>query len=265
MILYTADNLELICLMDILKFIVVSLTSPIVLCFALCALGLLFGLAGLKAVRRTLMSLSVLWILLCSQPYVSDLMLYPLEHKFPQPSLTTQTDYIHVLGCYYDTDGDMSEISRWSECSLQRYIEAFRIYQNTNTKIIVSGGYFLKDKEINYAERAAELLYSLGVPSSHVVVIPEGTTTSEEIALVLARFSDATLGAVSSATHLTRLKMMYRNHSSPVVLFPVDFHSSGDLTWSIKLPSIIALNGVQRALYEFFAIVKYKFFTEQES
>lgn len=251
--------------MDIVKFIVISLTSPIVLCFSLCVVGLLCGFAGSVKLKKMMLTLSLCWLALCSQPYFSDLLLYPLEHKFPQPNLDTKTDYIHVLGCYYDTAGAMTEISRWSECSLQRNIEAFRIYQNTGSKIIVTGGNFLTDKDVNYAERAADFLYSLGVNPSDIVIISEGKTTSEEIERILTRFPHATLGAVSSATHLTRLKMMYQEHASPVVLFPVDYTSTGELVPSLKLPSTSALIGVQKALYEYLAIAKYKLITARES
>lgn len=251
--------------MDIVKIVVVSLTSPIVFCFFLWVIGLLCGLAGRKKLRKVVMTFSLLWLMLCSQPYFGDLLLHPLEHQLPHPNLDTKTDYIHVLGCYYDTLGTIPEISRWSECSLQRNIEAFRIYQKTGSKIIVTGGNFLMDKNVNYAERAAELLYSLGVPKKDIVVLSEGTTTSEEIERVLTRFPDATLSAVSSATHLTRLNMMYQRHSSPVILFPVDFVSTGELRPSLKLPSITALVSVQKALYEYLAIAKYKMITARES
>jgi len=58
------------------------------------------------------------------------------EHAKKKP------DYILVLACYYSTFGNVPETSRWSECSMQRNIEALRLHRKSGAPIILSGGNF---------------------------------------------------------------------------------------------------------------------------
>lgn len=249
--------------MDVLKHIVVALTSPLVFAVVLLILG--WGLAVLKYPHcsRRCRVFAFIWLAIFSQPYASNLLLHPLEHKNGIDTSTVPTDYIHVLACYYNSSGNITEVSRWSECSLQRNVEALRLYRasESQSKIIVTGGNFLEEKETNYAAKAAAFFISLGVPPSDIIVLPHGKNTYEEVNAVLNFKKSGTLKVVSSATHLTRLSLLYASIGHEVSYQPVDFHSNGSLTPFLELPSVYALNNAQHAFYEYFALAKFYLFT----
>lgn len=245
--------------MEVLKQIVVALTSPLLFALLLFVISWVLSFSESLRLSRYCRILGCVWLAVFSQPYVGNLLLYPLEHAARVKSDSNASDYIHVLACHYNTSGNVSEVSRWSECSLQRNVEAYRLYRSSsnNAKIIVTGGYFLEDKEINYASTAAHFFMSLGVPSSNIVVLPHGTNTAEEVKEVLAFKQAGSLSVVSSATHMLRLSMLYASISNDIRYHPVDFHSNGSLSPFLSLPSLYALTSTQHAFYEYFAIAKY--------
>ncbi len=140
--------------MEFIKHIVLFFISPLNLVILLYASGVLVSLKKTYA-GNILKYFSVLAFFLFTQPYFSDLLLYPLEHKHRYPELNLdkkKPDYILVLACYYSTFGNVPETSRWSECSMQRNIEALRLHRKSGAPIILSGGNFLHDPDINYSQ-----------------------------------------------------------------------------------------------------------------
>ncbi|BFT29634.1 hypothetical protein D210916BOD24_08100 [Alteromonas sp. D210916BOD_24] len=248
--------------MEVLKHIVVALTSPLVFALVLFVIG--WGIAALdyRRVSRHLRVFAFVWLAIFSQSYTSNLLLHPLEHGTQITMSSEPTDYIHVLACYYITSGNITEVSRWSECSLQRNVEAFRLYKASDdkSKIIVTGGNFLEDEQTIYAEKAVEFFNSLGVPLADIIVLPTGTTTAEEVSAVLKFKKNGSLKVVSSATHMTRLSLLYAPIGHEVSYQPVDFHSKGSLTPFLELPSVYALKNAQHAFYEYFALAKFYLF-----
>lgn len=248
--------------MELLKFIVVQLTSPLTLSLLLVTIGFLLGFWGNKKLKKLCHAVALLWFFIWSQTYFSNLLLYPLEHLHHHNAPPTPPDYIHVLACYYNASSNVAEISKWSECSLQRNVEAYRIYRQTGAKIVVTGGMFLSQGNVSYAQKAAEFLYSLGVPEEDIVIIANGKNTVEEVEMVKVTLSHSSLWVISSATHMLRLSITYANHIPHVKFFPVDFHSNGTLTPFVELPSLSALRNSQHAFYEYFALAKLYLFED---
>jgi uncharacterized SAM-binding protein YcdF (DUF218 family) len=244
--------------MELLKHIMLFLISPI-------NLAITFLLAGFfvsffyKKLGFALKALSFLWVLVFSQPYVSDLLLFPLEHNYEYPILDDKSpapEYIFVLACYYSTHGDVPETSRWSECSLQRNIEALKLHLKTGSPIIITGGYFLHDKTVNYAEMSREFFISLGVSENDIAIFPEGKNTAQEIDSARELLSEGEIWVVSSATHIKRLQRYFNTHNFEGVFFPVNHHTVGQLTPYIVLPSARALIRTELAFYEYAALFK---------
>lgn len=246
--------------MDILKAIVLQLISPLNL--SLVALALSFVLVYFHRLKtaKVLRIFSLFWILLCSQPYFGELLLYPLEYHKAQRTVEAQKpDIIYVLACYYSTQGDVSEISRWAECSLQRNVEAVRLHFQTNSPILVTGGHFLDDESVNYTSKVLEFMTSLNVPEDKILGTHKGTTTLEEIKSAHAILKDKNVWVVSSATHVRRLNSMLEPIVNSALYFPVDYKSKSHLTPYISMPSQQALEKTRMALYAYLSELKYKF------
>ena len=259
--------------MDIIKSIVVALTSPLTLALLFLTIGWILAFTRARKTSRFFRFSAFIWLALCSQTFFADLMLYPLEHTFRTSGQnisidknshgdveqnSASPDYIHVLACYYNTSGNMTEVSRWSECSLQRNIEAYRLYTASagKAKIIVTGGNFLREKEVEYAHKAVDFFVSLGVPQEDLIALPNGKNSYEEVKAVIGFYQQGDVWVVSSATHLTRLSILYEPLGENIWYQPVDFHSNGNLTPSVTLPSLSALTSCQHAFYEYFALAK---------
>lgn len=248
--------------MDILKLIVLQLVSPLKFSLLLISLGFLLSLLEKARFARPLYISAVCWILIWSQPYASDVLLKSLEFPPPQEQANNKKapDYILVLACYYSTQGKVPEISRWHECSLQRNVEAARLHFKSNAPIIVTGGTFLKDKKVNYGERALSFFMSLNVEQSKIIPTYTGTNTSEEIASAEQMLTGKHVWVVSSATHITRVQQHIENLVASVDYFPVDYHSKNNIPFYLTMPSQSALENARLGLYETFAKLKFKLF-----
>lgn len=210
--------------------------------------------------RKILTYGAFLYLFITSQPYFSDLLLYPLEHAV-QPTepdiLHNNAEVIVVPGCYYFTKGEMTEISRWPPCSLQRLVQASELSNNLKIPILVTGGFFLQGAKESYASKATSLLLSLGVPESQLVTVSKGTDTASEVDAIKHLVKDKNVVLVTSATHIQRASVLISEYSASVFYAPVDYHSNGTLIPYFSLPSLSALQRVQHALYEYGAWIKY--------
>lgn len=198
--------------------------------------------------------------LLTTQPYFADLLLYPLEHEIAYSESLVEledTDFIVSPACYYSTVGKVSEISRWSNCSLQRLVQASKLSKELDKPILVTGGNFLHDPDTNYSQKAYNLLLDLGVSRKNLILVAKGTDTASEVESIKSYINKKNVILVTSATHVKRASLLLSEHCNEINIFPVDFHSSGSLAPFLKIPSANAIRRVEIALYEYGARVKY--------
>lgn len=248
--------------MDIIKHIVLFFISPLNLVILFFVLGVLLSKQQ-GCAAKTFKFASLFSFFLFTQPYFSDLLLYPLEHKHKYPNVHSNSekpDYIFVLACYYSTFGDVPEISRWSECSMQRNIEAFKLYKMTGAPIIISGGNFLHDPDVNYSIRAKDYFLHLGVEEESLIITKIGSNTHEEFVSTAPYLRNSHTWVVSSATHIRRLQKLFSNQNYSALFFPVNHHTKGLLTPYITLPSSRALLNTEIAFYEYAALSKQALF-----
>jgi uncharacterized SAM-binding protein YcdF (DUF218 family) len=249
---------------NVFKALVIELISPLQT-----SLFLVFMAALAKCILRSnklaskLVYASLIWLLTWSQPYSADLLLYPLERgqkvKRLQYSAHKTQNYILVLACYYNTEGYIPEISRWSNCSLQRLVQTARLYKQTKSTVIVSGGHFLENKKTSYSQKAKAFLVSLGVPRDKIITTDKGTTTQEEIISASQFITNKSLLVVTSATHVLRVSNELQEFTKEAAFHPVDYHSAGELTPYLSMPSLSALIASRAAFYEYLALLKQYF------
>jgi len=251
-------------LIILIKALVLELISPLKLSFILLLLSLIARSTGkYTKVAHRLVMIALIWLLIWSQPYSADLLLYPLERNITATNNPVEEvknpDYIVVLACYYNTEGVIPEISRWSHCSLQRLVQAALLQTKLNTKILLTGGYFLEDEKTNYSLKAEEFLISLGVSPKSIISTSKGTTTQEEIASIKDKIYQKKVLVVTTATHVRRVSNEFEGITRELFFFPVDYHSNGNLTPYLTLPSLAALDASRSAFYEYLALIKQRF------
>lgn len=242
--------------MEVLKVIVVHLCSPLVMAALLAVTGCLLTIRLRRRAARHCYIASAAILAIFSQPLVSDLLLYPLEHMHRQePKEEYARSQIYVLACYYNATDNVPEIARWSECSLQRLAAAARLYHKYGGDLVVSGAENAASPGVIYAEKAAQFLQSLGVPANKITLLSGGGTTAGEIALVTPLIADRQTLVVSSATHIHRLRLLFP-HPEQLSYYPVDFLSTGELDIWLSPPALYALEFSRRAIYEYVALTK---------
>ena len=243
---------------DTLKFIVKQLVSPIVLFFGVLLLSILCK--HVKSLRRyttALLIMACFWLLLSSQYFFSNWLLAPLEYAYPPLKKADQAwhhvEYIFTPGCYY-YGKDLPAASNWHQCSLTRLTQTAIMSDYKNIPVIVTGGNFLRDKEIVYAERAKQFLTTL--MSSEIIALPAGHNTEQELQALFQQTGDAPIAVVTSATHMRRL--LYQagqigfNHLVPV---PVEHLSPPTYDLTLNIPSIASIYHTERALYEYIGLL----------
>lgn len=244
--------------MLIAKQLAMFLVSP--LCLSLCFLAFsihMYRKGKLRAVRNlTIISFSLL--LVFSQHWVANLLLYPLEFTTTHKNTNEfKPEYIFVPACYFHTKGNIPRITRWHECSSQRMLQAITLHKKHQLPIIVTGGNFLTEQDIVFAEEARKFLLNFGVDDDDIIVIAKGWNTKSEIEAVKSLLPNASLQAVTSATHQLRLSYLLSDAGLQHKVESVDYHSSGELGFFLSLPSPTALESVRKATYEYLAIIKY--------
>jgi uncharacterized SAM-binding protein YcdF (DUF218 family) len=243
---------------DTLKFIVKQLISPVVFFFVL----LLAALAchySKKLSRYTypIFISGCAWLFLASQYTFSNWLLAPLEHEYPPVKKSDrvwhQAEYIYTPGCYY-FDNDLPEASNWHQCSLSRLTQTAIMSEYKNKPVIVTGGNFLEDKELFYANKAKAFLSNL--ISAPVTPLPEGLNTEEELKALFNFTGDVPIAVVTSATHMRRLVYQARQigfkHLIPV---PVEHLSPASYDVTLNIPSIASIYNTERALYEYIGLL----------
>ena len=251
--------------MDILKSIALFLISPLNLIVLLTLLGVTAVLWKYYRLARYCHFAAFFLLAVFSQPYSAVLLLHPLEfgesYNLQHIALEYTPDILYAPACYYSTTGQKTEVSNFHTCSMQRIVQLARVAQlKPNAQIIVTGGNYLRDQDVFFAEKARALLLSLGIDEQRILAVNKGSTTLSEVQSISSQLNKKTILAISSATHGQRLVDILSPHAAKVYFYPVDFLSNGQLTPFLDLPSATALEANRRALYEYGAIAKYYLF-----
>ncbi|NVK54065.1 MAG: YdcF family protein [Alteromonadaceae bacterium] len=241
-----------------MKEFVVWLTAPLHLITLILGVALLCKLLNRIALARRLVIGALCFFCISSQNYIADLLLHPLERFTDDKHAGEAPQYILPLACNYDTELVASnETARYAECSLQRLTQAAVLHRQLSIPIIVTGGHFLADKSKSYAQAASTFLVSLGVPNHLVITIAEGTDTYSELQAATTVIQDDLIIAVSSASHHRRISLMAEALQIKFVFSAVDYQGRARLMPYLSLPNRDALEGVQRAIYEYLALLKF--------
>ncbi|GMM68912.1 hypothetical protein MTsDn1_22070 [Alteromonas sp. MTD1] len=244
--------------MLIAKQLAMFLVSPLCLSICLLLLNILMLKRNKLSAVKTFNIVALSLLLVFSQPWVADLVLNPLEFQSASTEAKEiQPDYIFVPACYYHTEGNVPTITRWHECSLQRMLEAIKQQKKLEVPIVLTGGKFLQNKDVVFAREAEKFLHTFGVNHNNIIVIEAGWNTKSEVISLKEHLPDARVVAISSATHQIRLSYLLSDAGIEHTISAVDYHSSGDLSFYIVPPSSNALIKIQRAAYEYLALLKY--------
>jgi uncharacterized SAM-binding protein YcdF (DUF218 family) len=201
---------------------------------------------------KALLSVSWLVLLLISLQPVADKMLKPIENTYPTWRGSEKVDYIVILGGGYTWNPEWAPSSNLINNSLPRVTEGIRLWQeNPGAKLIFTGARAMTNP-VSTAEAGARVAESLGVPRSEIITLDSPKDTEEEAAAVEKAIGQQPFLLVTSASHLPRAMVFFRNaglHPLPAPANQLAIESPLN-PWEKIIPSPVWLMHSDRAGYE---------------
>nr|WP_249209969.1 YdcF family protein [Bradyrhizobium manausense] len=231
----------------------------------LTVLGSLLLLTRFFRLGRALVLLSALMLALCGFGPVGNLLLYPLESRFPAwiPSQGAP-DGIIVLGASIDVDLSAAHGTPVTTTASDRIIMTAALARKyPSARVVFTGGNpNLISGEAKEADFAARLFESLGIDKSRLIIEGRARNTYENAVFAKAMI-DPKPGErwllVTSAFHMPRSMGLFRKVGFAVEPYPVDWRvGTGRDAFSF---TDIAEDGLSRtniAVREWLGLITYR-------
>jgi len=247
--------------MFLFKKIIGPFFFPLSLCLEFFLIGLfLLWLTKKKKAGEIFISIGAALFIMFSYGPVPDLLLRPLEGKYPP--LLRAKDYpeirwIVVLGGAHTSDPRMPANSQLSVFSLSRLVESIRLhYSLPGSKLILSGG-ALYDPAPE-AKVFADVALTLGVKSQNLVLESLSKDTEEEAILIQKIVGTDPFALVTSASHMPRSMALFKKLGMRPIPAPTDYllkeFPGGEISPGLFFPGIKQLQKMETAIYEYLGL-----------
>lgn len=195
--------------------------------------GAVLTLTRFASLGRKLVIAAVLLLVICGLSPLGNMLLYPLESRFPQwdPSRGAP-DGIIVLGASIEADLSAAHATPVVRSAPDRIIAAAALaHRYPNARVVFSGGSAnLLSNDAREADFAAAVFESLGIAKSRLIMERRSRNTFENAAFSKA-LVDPKPGErwllVTSAFHMPRSIGLFRKVGFPVEAYPVDWRVGG--------------------------------------
>jgi uncharacterized SAM-binding protein YcdF (DUF218 family) len=208
------------------------LSAPSNALFLFGALGVALSAGGARMAGGWLMALAIGGVGLAGLSPLANLLLLPLEQRFPRAAADPEPDGIVVLGGSFDTVvAGSRRVIALTEAA-ERLTEVAALARRwPDARIVFSGGSgALLFDGATEADLAAELLANFGVARERIVLEGRSRNTVENARftkdLVKPQASERWL-LVTSAYHMPRAMGCFRAAGFEVAAWPVDYRTRG--------------------------------------
>lgn len=186
-------------------------------------------------------------------PVISDNYITKIESSYEVFSRAVEpVDYIIVLGGWHSTNDELPVTSQLSSSSLQRLVEAVRVYNlHPEAKIITSGHHSVD--EVSNAQKMKQSLVLLGVPEHRIITENFPKDTEEEAELISPRVLGHNVVLVTNASHMLRAMKYFQAHGVEPIPAPTGFlvkNLNGPKGWGYYIPNSKSLQKTTTAWYE---------------
>ncbi|MFA7084329.1 MAG: ElyC/SanA/YdcF family protein [Arcobacteraceae bacterium] len=220
-------------LKKIVSFFIMPVSIGLIL--SLIALYLLFSEKTKKA--KLFLTLSVIWFFLIAFAPFSNMLVKPLEEVYPKLNDVENVHYALLLGGDFQNRG--YEVLRW--------------YDKLKDLTVITSG-FAGAKEISDAEEAKEKLMELGIKQNDILVQPTPKSTYEEAIEVKKIVGDEPVILVTSAIHMPRAMLIFKNQGVNVIAAPTGFLYQEKVSFYHIISAKHMLN-TQQAVHEYIGIL----------
>ena len=194
-------------------------------------LGAILLATRFSSLGRKLLMVSALLLAICGFSPLGNLVLYPLESRFPPwDAARGAPDGIVVLGGSIDADLSVAHGTAAFTAAAGRLIEAAALaHRYPNARVIFSGGSAnLISADAREADYAADIFESLGVSRERLTMERRSRNTQENAEfsrVIAAPKSGERWLLVTSAYHMPRSVGLFRKAGFAVEPYPVDWRT----------------------------------------
>lgn len=250
-------------LVDAVK-VIQALFLPPGLLLLLVVLAVVLAAVGKKRLALILACAGCSLVFLMSLSPVSDLLLRPLEGRYPPLDPAAEAAFraeaVVLLGGGLTPEGvGKSKGVALSQAAMRRAVYGARLARRLGVPIIASGGRVVPDPEREAeAAVAARILEELGVPPKMILQEGESRTTWENALRVRDTYGPRRVVLVTSAAHMPRAVACFERLGIAVLPAPTDYLSKGSAFFLDWLPAADALAASLTALREYVGIAAYR-------
>lgn len=241
----------------LIKKIISALIMPLSIILILLFIAILFYKSKPQFSFKCLISATALLFLSAFPPF-ADWVMEPIENNYKpfnaraliQENKTV--DYIVVLGCYHSDDPSLPATIQLKPCSLERLVEAVRIYRLfPNATVITSGGAF--KKSTSNAQVVKQAAISLGIPAYKIITENFPKDTEEEAELIAPRVIGKNVVLITNADHMPRAINYFQQQGINPIAAPASYwvkHTTTPHNWKYLIPTSNDLEQTTIAWYE---------------
>jgi uncharacterized SAM-binding protein YcdF (DUF218 family) len=231
---------------------------------------ILILVAAIRWRSRKLIASAIVILWAFSAPVVSDALTRSLEDRYAYHPNAEEpmADAIFALGGGVTGMRDGGERLEWGPTA-DRLIRAIDLFNAGRARILVLSAGALNDSgQITQGVRFREIALLRGVPSESIIVTRETINTAAEadaLSELASRFNWKRVLLVTSAYHMPRAMLLFRDCPAEIVPVPVNFQSvpagmASDFQLGDYLPNAEALFHSERACREYLGIAFYSAF-----
>lgn len=236
----------------LLKKIISALIMPLSIIIILLILAIVFYHYKRRFSYACLIIATLLLTLGSFRPF-ANLVMAPIENEHLAFTRSSKpVDYIIILGCKHTTDPQLPATSELGICSLQRLVEAIRIFRLHPEAQLITSGYAGHDETSN-AEKVKEAAMLLGVAERKVIVESFPQDTEEEAELIAPRVKGKNVVLVTNSDHMPRAIKYFQQQGINPIAAPAGKWTKGmnkDKYWTDYLLKPGALEQTTHAWYE---------------
>lgn len=201
---------------------------PLPLGVAFMVLGLILLYKNKLPKAKFVFFFALVWFFLFSYTPFVDLLLKPIESKYPTLHQAPQEiKYIYILGNGHITDENQPITSQVNETAVVRLNEGIRLYMQLQgkAKIIVSGYHGLYDTT-EHAVMQQRLAISLGINKEDIILHLGTKDTQEEAKAGKKLLGSEPFILVTSASHMARAINFFKNEGLHPIAAPTNHQAS---------------------------------------
>jgi len=237
--------------------IVLALFLPVSITILLCVTGLIMW----RRPRRlaALVAVGTVWLLIMSTPLISLILIRTLESKAnqyadPKKLAGMGVRYIAVLSGGFN-EGDLTAADKLG-ASVLRLLEGGRLWREVpDCKLVLTGGKIPGlSRDLSIAQAMRNMALEMGIPEKAIVMESESWRTEDQARLIAGIVGSAPFALVTSAYHMPRSVLIFRQLGLEPIPAPCDFQARKIcLDYSALMPQAGALAVSQTAMKEYLA------------